>query len=94
MSAYAEQDIHLVLYENDKRLFILFQEWTESNIMQNNSLCLLGMEEKKLMHRDSGLILSWVFNQMCDDAEFALKTPVFCLLPILHTHTPLEPSVK
>ncbi len=26
------------------------------------------------------------FNQMCDDAEFALETPVFCLLPISHTH--------
>ncbi len=31
------------------------------------------------------------FYQMCDDAEIAL---VFCLLPIPHTHTPLEPSVK
>ncbi len=54
---------------------------------------------KKSMHRDSlsndsGSILSLVFNQMCDDAEFALETPVFCLLPIPHTHTPLEPSVK
>ncbi len=57
------------------------------------------------MHRDSlsndsgsiliisESILSLVFNQMCDDAEFALETPVFCLLPI-HTRTPLEPSVK
>ncbi len=35
-----------------------------------------------------------VFNQMCDDAEFALETHVFFLLPIPHTHTPLEPSVK
>ncbi len=32
-------------------------------------------------------ILSLVFNQMCDDAEFALETHVFCLLPIPHTHT-------
>ncbi len=39
-------------------------------------------------------ILSLFFNQMCDDAEFALETPVFCLLPIPHTHTPLDPSVK
>ncbi len=31
---------------------------------------------------------------MSDDAEFALETPVFCLLPIPHTHTPLDPSVK
>ncbi len=44
--------------------------------------------------RISESILSLVFNQMCDDAEFALETPVFCLLPIPHTHTPLEPSVK
>ncbi len=28
-----------------------------------------------------------VFNHMCDDAEFALETPVFCLLPIPHTYT-------
>ncbi len=60
---------------------------------------ILGVGEKKSMHRDSlsndsGSILSLVFNQMCDDAEFALETPVFCLLPIPHTHTPLEPSVK
>ncbi len=51
------------------------------------------------MHRnslfnDSRSILSLVFNQMCDDAEFALEMPVFCLLPIHHTHTTLEPSVK
>ncbi len=46
------------------------------------------------LSNDYGSILSLVFNQMCDDAEFALKTPVFCLLPIPHTHTPLEPSVK
>ncbi len=51
------------------------------------------------MHRDSlsndsGSILSLVFNQMCDDAEFALEIYIFCLLPIPHTHTPLEPSVK
>ncbi len=43
------------------------------------------------MHRDSlsndsGSILSLVFNQMCDDAEFALETPLFCLLPIPHTY--------
>ncbi len=44
--------------------------------------------------RISEWILSLVFNQMCDYAEFALETPVFCLLPIPHTHTPLEPSVK
>ncbi len=44
--------------------------------------------------RVSGSILSLVFNQMYDDAEFALETPVFCLLPTPHTHTPLEPSVK
>ncbi len=55
--------------------------------------------KKKTIHRDSlsnnsGSILSLVFNQMCDDVEFALETPVFCLLPIPHTHTPLEPSVK
>ncbi len=37
-------------------------------------------------------ILSLVFNQMCDDAEFALAC--FSLLPIPHTHTPLEPFVK
>ncbi len=58
------------------------------------------------MHRDylssdsgsilsiSESILSLVFNQMWDDAEFALETPVCYLLPIPHTHTPLEPSVK
>ncbi len=40
------------------------------------------------------VILSLVFNQMCDDAEFALETHLFCLLPIPHTHTPLEPYVK
>ncbi len=39
------------------------------------------------MHRDSlsndsWSILSFVFNQMCDDAEFALETHVFCLLPV------------
>ncbi len=39
-------------------------------------------------------ILSLVFNQMCDDAEFALGKPVLCLLPIPHTNTPLEPFVK
>ncbi len=25
--------------------------------------------------------------------QFALETPVFCLLQIPHTHTPLEPKV-
>ncbi len=54
---------------------------------------------KKSMHRDSlsndsGSILSLVFNQMCDDAEFALETPIYCLLPIPYTHAPLKPSVK
>ncbi len=44
--------------------------------------------------RISESILSLVFNQMCDDAEFALETLVFYLLPIPHIHTPLEPSVK
>ncbi len=39
-------------------------------------------------------ILSLVFNQMCDDAEFALEMPIFRLLTIPHTHTPLKPSVK
>jgi len=45
--------------------------------------------------RISESILSLVFNQMCN-TEFALETPVFCLLPITHIglHTPLEPSVK
>ncbi len=48
------------------------------------------------MHRDSlsndsGLI---VFNQMCDDAEFALETAIFCLLTIPHTCTPLKPFSK
>ncbi len=42
--------------------------------------------------RISELIMSLVFNQMCDDAEFTLETPVFSLLPI--PHTPLEPSLK
>ncbi len=58
---------------------------------------------KKSMHRDSlsndsGSILRIsefiFFNQMCDDVVSALETPVFCLLPIPHTHTALEPSVK
>ncbi len=31
---------------------------------------------------------------MCDDAEFALETPICCLLQIPHMHAPLEPSVK
>ncbi len=44
--------------------------------------------------RISESILSLVFNQMCDDAEFALETPVLCLLTIPHTRTPLKPSVK
>ncbi len=49
-----------------------------------------------MMHRDSlsndsGLI---DFNQMCDDAEFALETAVFCLLTIPHTCTPLKPFSK
>ncbi len=44
--------------------------------------------------RISESILSLIFNKMCDDAEFALKTPVCSLLPIPHTHTALEPSVK
>ncbi len=35
-----------------------------------------------------------VFNQMCDDAEFALETLVFCLLTIPHTHTHPEPFCK
>ncbi len=40
------------------------------------------------MHRDSlsndsGSILSLVFNQMCDDAEFGLETPGF----LTHTRT-------
>ncbi len=70
---------------------------------------LLGVGEKKIdpsMHHntlsnDSGSILrisesilSLVFNQMCNDAEFALEIPVFCSLPISHIHIPLEPSVK
>ncbi len=53
------------------------------------------------MHLDSGSIVrisesirSLDFNQMCDDAEFALETTVFCLLRIPHTRTPFEPSVK
>ncbi len=44
--------------------------------------------------RISESILSLVFNQMCDDVVSALETPAFCLLPIPHTHAPLEPSVK
>ncbi len=44
--------------------------------------------------RISESILGLVFNQMCDDAEFALETPVCSLLPIPHIHAPLEPSVK
>ncbi len=44
--------------------------------------------------RISKSILRLVFNQMWDDAEFALETHVFCLLPIPHTHTPLELSIK
>ncbi len=40
------------------------------------------------------LVLSLVFNQMCDDAEFALETPVFCLLPIPHTHTHTSRSFR
>ncbi len=36
--------------------------------------------------RISELILTLVFNQMCDDAEFALETAICCLLPIPHTH--------
>ncbi len=66
----------------------------------------VGVGEKidPSMHRDSfsndsgsilkisESILSLVFNQMCDDAEFALETPVFCLLQIPHTIAP--PSIK
>ncbi len=63
---------------------------------------LLGVGEKKIdpsMHHntlsnDSGSILrisesilSLVFNQMCNDAEFALEIPVFCSFPISHIHT-------
>ncbi len=44
--------------------------------------------------RISESILSLVFNQMCDDAEFALETPVFCLLPIALTHAQFKPSIK
>ncbi len=68
----------------------------------------VGVGEKidPSMHRDSlsndsrsvlsfsESILSLVFKQMGIDAEFALETPIFCLIPIPHTHTPLEPSVK
>ncbi len=53
--------------------------------LSNNSGSILRISE---------LILSLVFNQMCDDAKFALETPVFYLLPIPHSHTPLKPSVK
>ncbi len=42
--------------------------------------------------RISESILGLVFNQMGDDAEFALETPVCCLLPI--PHVPLKPFVK
>ncbi len=37
-------------------------------------------------------ILGLVYNKMGDDAEFALETPVCCLLPI--PHVPLKHSVK
>ncbi len=61
-------------------------------------MCTVAWERKKSVHRWiailSPTILSLVFNQMRDDAEIALETPVFCLLPIPHTHTPLDPSVK
>ncbi len=49
--------------------------------LSNDSASILRISES---------ILSLVFNQMCDDVEFALETPLFCLLPIPHTHTPLK----
>ncbi len=57
----------------------------DSDSLSNDSGSILRISES---------ILSLVFNQICDDSEFALGTPVCGLLPIPHTHTPLEPSVK
>ncbi len=45
------------------------------------------MHDRDSLSNNSGTSLSVVFNQMCNDAEFTLETPVFCLLPIPHTYT-------
>ncbi len=72
-------------------LFMVCWKWFVNDFTCLRFL-LIGVGEKSdpsrfsLQLRISESILSLVFNQMCDDTEFALETPVCRLLPFSLTH--------
>ncbi len=88
-SACGDRDLggpHCVIYLHDMRHVLQYIKNMQTNLPLKFKGAVCNRWEKIIL----SLVLSLVFNQMCDDAEFALETPVFCLLPIPHTHIHLS----